>query len=103
MKTFRLDGTMLLNTSFGVKPLALVRICGDGLVSYTGSWADTLLINFTTNSAFAQMTLPAEVKADVYAVWNKSTFYDFFLPAPTLPLRFNTDPASIFLPTDQKE
>jgi hypothetical protein len=103
LQTYSVEGTTYLTTSFTVGPYDLVCICSDTLESYTGSWADTLLVNFTTSSAYAKMSLPAGVKADGYVVWNNATTYNYFVPAPTLPLRFSSDPATVLLPTILKE
>ena len=58
-------------------------------------------MNFTTFSAYAKMTVPAGVKADGYVAWDTVGFYDPLSNTLTLPLRFSTDPASVFLPSIQ--
>jgi hypothetical protein len=58
-------------------------------------------VNFTTFSAYAKMTLPAGVKADGYVAWDLTGTYDPLTSTQTLPLRFSTDPASVFLPAVQ--
>ena len=100
--TFQLDGTAFLSTAVAVPPASLVRICADSVSTVSGSWQDVVLINFTTFSTYARMTLPAGVKAEGFVVWNNSGTYDPLQVAPTLPLRFSIDPPTVFLPTSHK-
>lgn len=99
IETFNLTGSPYINTTVAVPPGNLVRICADAVSTISTSWQDVVLINFTTNSTYAKMTLPAGVKADGYVVWNGGGTYDPLQVAPTLPLRFSVDPPTLFLPT----
>ena len=56
-------------------------------------------VNFTASSAYAEMDLPLGVKADGFVVWNCGTSWDPEAENETLPLRFSTDPATVFLPS----
>lgn len=103
LQTYRLDGTQFINTSLDVPPSELVRISGDTVSTVSATWQDVVLVNFTTFSTYAKMSLPAGVKADGYVVWNNSSTYDPLQVAPTLPLRFSTDPPTVFLPTIQHD
>ncbi len=102
IETFRLSGSTYISTSVSIPANNLVRICGDS-VATIGTWTDPILINFTTSSTYARMTLPAGVKAEGYVAWNGGATYDPLQAVPTLPLRFSTDPLTIFLPTAQKQ
>lgn len=103
LQTYRLDGTRHISTSVSIAPAGLVRIAGDTVSSTSSTWQDVALINFTTFSTYARMTMPAGVKAEAYVVWNNSSTYDPLQVAPTLPIRFSTDPAAVFLPTVSQE
>jgi hypothetical protein len=47
---------------------------------------------------YAKMTLPPGVHAEAYVVWNGGIEYDPLQIVPTLPIRFSTDPPTVFLP-----
>ena len=104
LQTYQLDGTIYIDTSIAVPPAGLVRISGDTVDgSDSATWQDVVLINFRTYSTYARMTLPAGVKATGYVAWNGGSTYDPNQAVPVLPLRFSTDPATVFLPTIQKD
>ena len=103
LQTYEPDGLEYINTTVAVPPAGLVRICADEVSTVSWTWQDVVLINFTTASAYAKMTLPAGVKAEGYVVWNNATTYDPLQVAPTLPLRFSTDPSTVFLPSVQHD
>jgi hypothetical protein len=101
LQSYYINGSLTLSTSVAVPPLGLTRICADSVSTVSASWQNTVLINFTTFSAYAKMTLPAGVKADGYVAWDLTGTYDPLTNTQTLPLRFSTDPASVFLPSLQ--
>ena len=68
----------------------------------SASWSQSVLVNFTTFSAYAKLTVPAGVKADGYVAWDTLGFYDPLSSTVILPLRFSTDPATVFVPTVQR-
>jgi len=103
LQTFRTDGVEYISTTLDVPPAGLVRIAGDDVSTIAGSWQDVVLVNFRTTSAYARMSIPSGVKAEGYVVWNDGTTYDPLQVAPTLPLRFSTDPATVFLPSVSEE
>jgi hypothetical protein len=103
IQTFRLNGTTYIDTSVNVPPNSLVRIAADSVSTVSSSWQDAILVNFTTSSTYAQMTMPPGVKAEGYVAWNGGSTYDPLDPVPVLPLRFSTDPATIFLPNINRE
>ena len=103
LQTFRTDGVEYINTALDVPPAGLVRIAGDTVSTIASSWQDVVLVNFRTTSAYARMTVPDGVKAEAYVVWNNGTTYDPLQVAPTLPIRFSTDPATVFLPSVSEE
>ncbi len=101
LQTFYINGSLTLSTTVAVPPLGLVRICADTVSTIAASWANYVLINFTTFSAYAKMSVPAGVKAEGFVGWNPTGIYDPLVVSNTLPLRFSTDPATVFLPTLQ--
>jgi hypothetical protein len=99
LQSFYINGSLTISTSVAVPPLGLVRICADSVSTVSASWANTVLVNFTTFSAYAKMTVPMGVKAEGYVAWDIAGFYDPLSNTQTLPLRFSTDPAAVFLPS----
>ncbi len=103
LQSYELDGSPEISTTVVVPPAGLVRICADEVSSRSATWQDVVWINFRTYSTYAKMTLPAGVKAEGYVVWNNGPTYDPLQVAPTLPLRFSTDPPTVFLPSVQRD
>ena len=103
LQTFRTDGVQYISTTLDIPPAALVRVAADTVSTIASSWQDVVLINFRTTSAYAKMTVPPGVKAEGYVVWNGGSTYDPLQVVPTLPLRFSTDPATVFLPSISEE
>jgi hypothetical protein len=69
------------------------------------SWATPAPIttNFTDFVYFASLSLPRGVKAEGYTLFNPGTgTVNPRLDQGAIPLRFSTDPASVFLPMVQK-
>jgi len=102
LQTFYVNGSLTISTTVAVPPLGLVRICADSVSTVSASWANSILVNFTTFSAYAKMTVPAGVKAEGYVAWDATGAYDPLVVSQTLPLRFSTDPATVFLPSVQR-
>lgn len=98
LQTFYINGSLTISTTLDVPPLSLVRICADTVNTVSASWQDAVLINMTTFSAYAKMTLPAMVKAEGYVAWDTTGEYDPLVNTQTLPLRFSTDPATVLMP-----
>lgn len=99
LQTFYINGSLTVSTSVAIPPLGLVRICADTVSTVSASWTNYILVNFTTFSAYAKMTVPTGVKADGYVAWDITGVYDPLTNTQTLPLRFSTDPDSVFLPS----
>jgi hypothetical protein len=98
LQTFQLNGSKHIDTSISVPAHGLVRICSDTVSTVSATWGDVVLVNFTTYSTYAKLTLPAGVKAEGYVVWNDSSVYDPLQVANTLELGFIPDPLSAGLP-----
>ena len=96
IQSWQTTGSEYVDTTVVVPANGMVRICAD---STTASWADVILVNFRVYSAYARMLLPAGVKAEAYVAWQGNVDYNPDLTSvPVLPIRFSTDPASVFLP-----
>ena len=89
------DGSEYIDTNVAVPANGMVRICSDAT---TATWADVVLVNFRVYSAYARMLLPTGVKAEAYVAWQGTGDYDPEVAVPVMPIRFSTDPASVFLP-----
>lgn len=102
IETYKLDGSVYLSTSVWVPAHYLVRICADEVSTVSSTWQDVVLIDFTTQSTYAKMLLPSGIKAEAYVVWNNGPTYDPLQLAHTLPIRFSSDPATVFLPATSR-
>jgi hypothetical protein len=95
---FRLDGTQSLSTSVVVPAKNLVRICADTILNPPTSWLDTILVNLKDDTAYAKLGVPAGLKVDAFVVWDGVEGYDPNVGAYTVPVRFSSDPATVFMP-----
>jgi hypothetical protein len=89
LQSFNLDGSLVIDTTISVPAHGLVRICSDTVSTASASWANSVLVNFTTFSTYAIMTLPRGVKAEGFVVYNPSGTYDPLTETQMLPLRFS--------------
>ncbi len=96
IQTFYTNGSLTINTTVPVPAHGLVRICSDTVSTVSASWASTVLINFTTFSAYGKIGLPPGVLVEGYVVWNTSGTYDPLTSLQTLPLRFMTSDGRLF-------
>lgn len=99
IQTFRLDGSTYISATVDVPPHHLVRVAADTVSTVASSWQDAVLLNFTTSSTYARIIVPAGVKLEGYIAWNDASTYDPLDVVPTLPIRFSTDPPTVFLPS----
>jgi hypothetical protein len=102
IQSFYINGSLTISTTLAVPPHGLVRVSSDTVTTVSASWQNYVLVNFTTFSAYAKMTLPAAIKADGYVAWDSSGVYDPLQLDYTLPIRFSADPATVFLPVLNK-
>ena len=98
LQSYYTNGSLTINTTIAVPAMGMVRICSDAVTTVAASWASTVLINFTTFSAYAKLTLPAGVKVDGYIAWDTTGAYDPLTSLQTLPLRFVSGSTNFFLP-----
>jgi hypothetical protein len=102
LQTFYINGSLTISTSVSIPPLGLTRVSADSVSTVSVSWQNVVLVNFTTFSAYARLTVPHGVMYDGYVAWDTTGVYDPLVPYQTLPLRFSTEPAMILLPTIQR-
>ena len=88
--TYRLNGSVFIDTTINVPARELVRIAADPVSTISASWQDTILVNFTTFSTYGRVILPRGVFVEGYVAWNGGATYDPLDVVPTLPLRFWT-------------
>jgi hypothetical protein len=98
IRTYYINGSLTISTTVSVPPAHLVRISGDTVSTISASWSNYVLINFTTFSAYAKMDLPDGVKAEAYVAWDPAGIYDPLTISQTLPIRFSSDPLTVFMP-----
>jgi hypothetical protein len=105
IQSFSSTGSTLISTTVEVGPNRLRRAIADSLVTDPPpSWADSLLVNFADFSLYAVMHVPQGIKFDGYVVFNGATgTIDPRIDQGALPLRFSTDPATVFLPSIQSD
>jgi hypothetical protein len=84
-----------------VGPYGLVHLVSDSLAaSPPPSWANSVVTNFTDFTTYATLEVPQGVKIDGYLVFNPGTgTVDPRLDQGSIPLRFSTDPLTVFLPS----
>ena len=102
LQTFTTAGSITIDTDIVVPAGELVRIAGDTVDTISASWQDAVLVNFTTSSAYARLSLPEGVKAEAYVAWNNGSTYDPLDDQNTLTIRFSADPPTLYLPTLSK-
>jgi hypothetical protein len=89
LQTYYIDGSLTIDTKLTVPALSMMRICSDTVTTVSASWVNSVLINFTTFSAYAKMILPAGVKAEGYVAYDSTGVYDPLTEANVIPLRFS--------------
>ena len=88
--------------NIAVPATSFLRLSSDSIAaSPPSSWATPapIITNFTDFTYFASLSLPKGVKAEGYILFNQATgTVDPRLDQGAIPIRFSSDPASIFLP-----
>ncbi len=106
LRGFNYDGAMVYAQNIVVPATSFRRLTSDSIAAAPPpSWATPAPIttNFTDFVYFASLSLPKGVKVEGYTLFNQGTgTVNPRLDQGEVPLRFSTDPASIFLPSVQK-
>ncbi|MFN2134967.1 MAG: hypothetical protein ACK2UK_03380 [Candidatus Promineifilaceae bacterium] len=105
LRGFSYNGVVVYSLNISVKPTSFLRLSSDSIASAPPpSWATPapIITNFTDFTYFASLSLPKGVKAEGYVLFNPGTgVVDPRHDQGAIPLRFSTDPATLFLPTVQ--
>ena len=103
LRGFNYDGAMVYAQNISVPANSFRRLLSDSVAAAPPpSWATPAPIttNFTDFVYFASLSLPKGVKAEGYALFNPGTgTVDPRKDQGAIPLRFSTDPATVFMPT----
>ncbi|MFZ0545454.1 MAG: hypothetical protein WAM60_08445 [Candidatus Promineifilaceae bacterium] len=103
LRGFSYNGVLVYSLNINVGATSFLRLSSDSIASAPPpSWATPapIITNFTDFTYFASLSLPKGVKAEGYTLFNPGTgVVDPRHDQGAIPLRFSTDPATVFLPT----
>ena len=106
LRGYSYNGTLVYSLNINVAATSFLRLASDSIVSAPPpSWATPapVITNFTDFTYYASLSLPKGVKVEGYTLYNPGTgVVDPRQDQGAVPLRFSTDPATLFLPTAQK-
>lgn len=102
LRGFSYNGVLVYSLNINVGATSFLRLSSDSIVSAPPpSWATPapIITNFTDFTYMASLSLPKGVKVEGYVLFNPGTgVVDPRKDQGAIPLRFSTDPASLFLP-----
>lgn len=105
LRGYDYNGVLVYSLSITLEPYGFKRLLSDSVAaSPPPSWATPapLITNFTDFTYLASLSLPAGVKVEGYTLFNGGTgTIDPRVDQGSVPLRFSTDPATLFLPAVQ--
>ncbi|MCB8960788.1 MAG: hypothetical protein H6651_10775 [Ardenticatenales bacterium] len=103
LRGFSYNGVLVYSLNINVGANSFLRLASDSIVAAPPpSWATPapIITNFTDFTYFASLSLPAGVHAEGYVLFNPGTgTVDPRKDQGAIPLRFTTDPSTLFLPT----
>jgi hypothetical protein len=106
LRGFSYNGVLVYSLNINVGANSFLRLASDSIASSPPpSWATPapIITNFTDFTYFASLSLPKGVKVEGYVIFNPGTgVVDPRTDQGAEPLRFSTDPATVFLPITQK-
>jgi hypothetical protein len=106
LRGFSYNGVLVYSLNINVRASSFLRLASDSIASAPPpSWATPapVITNFTDFTYFASLSLPKGVKAEGNVLFNPGTgVVDPRKDQGAIPLRFSTDPATLFLPSTQK-
>jgi hypothetical protein len=106
LRGFSYNGVLVYSLNINIRASSSLRLSSDSIVSAPPpSWATPapVITNFTDFTYLASLSLPRGVKVEGYTVFNPGTgVVDPRTDQGAIPLRFSTDPATLFLPLAQK-
>ena len=105
LRGYSYNGVLGYSLNINIPATSILRLVSDSIAAAPPpSWATPapIITNFTDFTYFASLSLPKGVKVEGYVVFNPGTgTVDPRLDQGAIPLRFSTDPASVFLPLTQ--
>ena len=105
LRGFSYNGVLVYSLNINVGANSFLRLASDSIAAAPPpSWATPapMITNFTDFTYFASLSLPKGVKAEGYVLFNPGTgVVDPRQDQGAIPLRFSTDPASVYLPNIQ--
>jgi hypothetical protein len=103
LRGYTYAGVLGYSLNITVPATSLVRLSSDSIAAAPPpSWATPapIITNFTDFTYFASLSLPTGVRAEGYTLFNPGTgTVDPRLDQGAIPLRFSSDPNTIFLPS----
>ena len=106
LRGFSYNGVLVYSLNINVGATSFLRLASDSIAAAPPpSWATPApsITNFTDFTYFASLSLPKGVKVEGYTLYNPGTgVVDPRADQGASPLRFSTDPATVFLPVAQK-
>lgn len=105
LRGFSYNGVLVYSLNINIAANSFLRMASDSIASAPPpSWATPapVITNFTDFTYFASLSLPKGVKVEGYIVFNPGTgVVDPRKDQGAIPLRFSTDPATVFMPVMQ--
>jgi hypothetical protein len=105
LRGFSYNGVLVYSLNIKIVANSFLRLASDSIVSAPPpSWATPapVITNFTDFTYFASLSLPKGVKVEGFTIFNPGTgVVDPRKDQGAVPLRFSTDPATLFLPSTQ--
>jgi|GEM_PF-1335197 len=106
LRGFSYNGVLVYSLNINVGATSFLRLASDSIAAAPPpSWATPapIITNFTDFTYFASLSLPRGVKAEGYTLFNPGTgVIDPRADQGAIPLRFSSDPSSVFLPLAAK-
>ncbi|MGE5124592.1 MAG: hypothetical protein ACM3H7_08740, partial [Acidobacteriaceae bacterium] len=106
LRGYSYNGVLVYSLNINVGATSFLRLASDSIVAAPPpSWATPapVITNFTDFTYFASLSLPKGVKVEGYTLFNPGTgVVDPRKDQGAVPLRFSTDPATLFLPAVNK-
>jgi hypothetical protein len=105
LRGFSYNGVLVYSLNINVPATGFLRLVSDSVAAAPPpSWATPapIITNFTDFTYYASLSLPKGVKVEGYILFNPGTgVVNPRLDQGAIPLRFSTDPATVFLPLNR--
>jgi hypothetical protein len=106
LRGYSYNGFLVYSLNINIAAGNFLRLSSDSIAAAPPpSWATPapIITNFTDFTYLASLSLPRGVKVEGYVLYNPGTgTVDPRVDQGAIPLRFSTDPATVFLPSLQK-